>query len=367
MDMTRLMEAYGVESQICVISDRDDFPDKPPMAHDPVFLNRPIAIGSIGKTWSAMRGVRHEIARFKPDIVHTHLWPADVIGALAVMGTGVKHVSHQHGTSPWFHQSGLKPELRRRVTRALFAMTRPRFIAVSKAVAEYIGAALALADSRFVVVHNGTEMSRFTNGVNRMRPCTAGRLVVGAAGRFAEEKGFDTLFRAVALLRGKGVDVELRLAGDGALRPEYEVLSTDLRIRDRVHFAGLVADMPAFFSSVDVFVLPARSSEGFPVVIVESLASGTPVIATDIGGAREAIFDGESGFLVPAEDPAVIADRLLQITNDPGQIARMGAAARRLAEEQFDSARQVDRVIDIYLQLLNRGTAGASGSRLDDE
>ncbi|MDQ6805765.1 MAG: glycosyltransferase family 4 protein [Actinomycetota bacterium] len=159
------------------------------------------------------------------------------------------------------------------------------------------------------------------------------RLVTVA--RLSPEKGIDDLVRAVAIMRDDGVDVTLEIAGDGDHRAELEALTRDLRLADRVRFAGFVPHGPRLISMLDhgdVFVLPSRS-EGLPHSLVEAMARALPVVATAVGGIPALLGDG-GGVVVPIGDPEALAAALTELTHDPARSTELSsrslATARRM-------------------------------------
>ena len=161
-------------------------------------------------------------------------------------------------------------------------------------------------------------------------------------------KGVDVLLDALALTRGPARVV---LIGDGtegdALRRQCHRLGLD----ERVEFRPLPWDERAadLMWAFDALVLPSRL-EGFPVTIAEAMLAGLPVIATDVGSVREAVLPGETGWIVPPEDPAALAAAIDELVADPDAARRMGARARQLAAEQF----RIDATVEAYLALYRR-------------
>jgi len=183
-----------------------------------------------------------------------------------------------------------------------------------------------------------------------------GSSVVGFAGRFVEEKGFDILFRALPILRAAVPDIHLVYAGEHRIAYEdfYErcrsLLGPD---RDRVTFLGLVRDrdrLAQFYAMCDAFVLPSRS-DSFAAVQVEALLSGTPVVATDIPGAREVVRRTGMGTLVAPEDPRALAEGIVDVLARRADLVR----SRDEIERIFDAGRSIDE----YEALLERLATGA--------
>ena len=183
------------------------------------------------------------------------------------------------------------------------------------------------------VIPYGVDLERF-RPVPRERN---GSVTIGAVSRLSPEKGFGHLLRAVALVRDRGVALEVILAGDGPSRASLERLAADLGLRERVAFAGEVAheDVPAVLARLDVAAMPS-TWEGFGVSAIEASAMELPVVASDIHGIPDVVLDGETGILVPPASPAALADAIERLARDAPLRRAMGAAGRSFVERNYD-------------------------------
>jgi colanic acid/amylovoran biosynthesis glycosyltransferase len=215
--------------------------------------------------------------------------------------------------------------------------------------------ALGCPAGRIVVHRMGVDCRRFVPGALRARRSRV-RLVTVA--RLVEKKGVEDALRALAKLRGSGVETELRVAGDGPLRRSLEAMARELGLGDVVRWLGTVrhGELPALLAGSDVFLGPSRMAddgdeEGIPVAIMEAMASGLPVVATTHSAIPELVENGRSGWLVPERDPDALAARLAQLAGDPDARAAMGRAGRARVLEEFDAARLTDRLLNLYAQV----------------
>jgi glycosyltransferase involved in cell wall biosynthesis len=163
-------------------------------------------------------------------------------------------------------------------------------------------------------------------------------------------KGQRTLLRACA-----GLDVSVVLVGadleqGGAYRQLLEREAAELGMADRVLFAGYRADAPALLRSFDVFALPS-TIEGLPLVVLEAMAAGVPVVATPVGGVGELVRDGETGLLVPPEDPDALAAALRRLLAEPETARRLTEAAGAHVAERFSERVMCERVLAVYEDL----------------
>jgi glycosyltransferase involved in cell wall biosynthesis len=140
------------------------------------------------------------------------------------------------------------------------------------------------------------------------------------------------------------------LVGDGRFREALIAHARAAGIADRVRFSGGLADVRPALAAADVFV-QASDEEGLPVAVLEAMAMGVPVVATDVGGTREAVNDGVTGLLVPARDAAALAAAVVRLMDDSGLAARFGTFGRKRVAEEFSSDRELALTEDVYRRL----------------
>jgi glycosyltransferase involved in cell wall biosynthesis len=212
-------------------------------------------------------------------------------------------------------------------------------IAASRAVAQQV------CNAQARVIYAGIEIpetSRSGSGTGR---------VLGVAGRLAPVKGIAYLIRALVWLRQEFPDVRLEIAGDGPQRPALESEAVTLGLTGAISFLGWREDLPSLFSRWDVFVQPSLE-EAFPVVTLEAMAAGLPVVATNAGGLPELVQDAETGLLVPPEDPPALADALRKLLADPVLRRAMGRAGHVRVRERFSVHRMTDEITQVYEDIL---------------
>ena len=289
-------------------------------------VGRPVGIpynGSVAPVCvsaSSARRVRRELRGFAPDIVHAHepLIPGTGLFATLASPAPVVGTFHAFAERAVLY-SAVAPVLRR-VWRRLAAR-----LAVSRASAGFV-------ERRFGdgvrVVPNGTELERF-QGVSPA-PLPEGSAVL-FVGRLEPRKGLSVLVKALPALLRRRPDAFLVVVGDGPERDVVRRLPQEMR--ERVLMEGRVPDdaLPSYHAGADVFCAPAVGGEGFGIVLVEAMAAGLPVVASDIPGYREVVRDGAEGVLVPPGDPEALAAAIAALLDDPLYARQLGEAGRQRA------------------------------------
>ena len=167
--------------------------------------------------------------------------------------------------------------------------------------------------------------------------------VFGSVARLAPAKSFGDLIRAFAIVRNSVPNAELLLVGDGPEREQLEALTCDLNVAEVVRFVGAQADVVPYLAAMDVFVLSSKR-ESLGLVIPEAMASGLPVIVTDLPGPRRVVADGEAGLLVPPENPPELAAAMIRLASDPAQRKKLAETGLKQAA-LFDSGTVVDQLL----------------------
>ena len=183
------------------------------------------------------------------------------------------------------------------------------------------------------VVYNGVHQD---SGVPRydFSKDHPGKKVVFSAGRMSEQKGFDDLIKAAAILRRRREDVVFCIAGEGRLRLRLENLVRERGLKDTVFFVGFHEDIHPFLKGCDLFVLSSLF-EGMPNVVMEAMAMGKAVVATDVNGVRELMVDGETGKIIPTKRPDILAETIHSLIDDEDKLNAFGSAGLRRVREQF--------------------------------
>jgi glycosyltransferase involved in cell wall biosynthesis len=262
------------------------------------------------------------LVRLKPDVFHANLispWAGQMAIFLALLVPGIRVVAVEQLPSP------PKNETQRRLKR-LTAKRLSAHVAVGESSAREIERLLGLRAGSVRTIHNGVPdfpRRSYDRRVNSLP-------VIGAIGRFEPQKGFDVLLRALPRVP----EAHVVLVGDGAERERLELLAGELGIHERVHWHGWSDESRVYLPTFDVFALPSRF-EGFPLVVLEAMLAELPVVASDVGSVAEAVLDGQTGLLVPPDDPDTLARALRELLKERGRRRAMGAQGRSLVLERF--------------------------------
>jgi len=222
-------------------------------------------------------------------------------------------------------------------------------------------------DCRVLGIPNSIDLGRFKPGSDapesRESRRFGARHVVVIVGHLSRIKGYPAFLRAASRVARDLDGCAFVAVGDETTdkgcRADLERLVRELGIRSSVHFLGWRNDVPEVLRAADVMALPSLD-EGLPLAVLEAMACARPVVATPVGGVPEAVVDGETGILVPPDDPEALAAALLRLLRDPELGRRMGEAGRRRVEAHFSLDRFVERVQALYDELLDGPAAARS-------
>jgi len=304
----------------------------------------------------AVRAVRRLMSGHRSALVHTHMAKAGAVGRIAARSLPDRprtvHTFHGHVLDGYFRRGAERAfiELERRLARSTDVL-----VAVSGEIRDTLLALRIGKPSQYHVIPLGLDLGPLLevdapSGVLRGSLGLASDVpLVGVIGRLVPIKDHATLLSAMGRLEG----VHLAVIGDGELRAGLEARVRAAGLGDRVHFTGWRYDLAHTLADLDAVVLTSRN-EGTPVALIEALASGRAVVATDVGGVRSVVVDGETGILVPAGDAPAVATALKRVLGSQALRARLGASGRQHVRERFDQQRLVDDMRALYRELLLR-------------
>ncbi len=337
---------------VIALTDVTDF-RKRVLRDDVQFISLAKAPGHAVKLYPRLFRLFREL---RPEIVHTrNLAALEAVVPAWAAGVPVR-IHGEHGRDIGdFDGSNRKLQWVRRLYRPFVT----HYIAVSADLERYLTSTIRVPAAQVDQIYNGVDARRFHPEAREREPIAGcpfrdPRLwLVGSVGRMHAVK--DPLNLARAFIRAFESDqscqarLRLIMIGDGPLRAEAQSLLNRAGLADRAWLPGERSDVPAILRGLDCFVLPSRG-EGISNTILEAMASGLPVIATDVGGNNELVESGRTGELVPAANAEALAQRLLDYLRDPGSARSVGAAGRKRIERHFT----LDAMVQSYQGLYDR-------------
>lgn len=319
------------------------------------FQGLDIASGFSVSALTRLRGLLSDV-----QILHMHGARAALFGRLAWLSMPrdrrPRSVYSIHGfAAP--HYSFPRKQVLLGIER-LLAPATDWWVCVSHAESQALLSAGIVDPTRVQVIWNGIDTARFTpehtsrSEVREELGLGADAYIAITICRLFRPRDFGTLltaFRDVVLKVGSA---HLLIVGDGPLRAEVESQVQALRLSSHVHLLGMRRDVPRVLQASDVLVLSSKGWEGLPLTVLEAMASALPVVASDVGGTREAVQDGETGYLYSPGDATQLAALLQRLALDPTLAAEMGRKGLARAREHFDVARMVRETAALYEQLV---------------
>ena len=285
-------------------------------------------------------------------IVHTHTSKAGVLGRLAGRLAGVPASVHTfHGNIFEGFFGPVASSLFLLLERAMAKFT-DRFVAISRRNLSYFVRRGIAPWEKFRLIYNGVDLERFRpvdKGAARRALGLSQGPVVGTVAALVPVKGLEYLLEAAHIVRSEVPEVVLTIAGGGALEGTLRRRAKDLGVE--VRFLGPRKDVSLVLSALDVFVLPSLS-EGMGLSLMEAMAAGLPVVATEVGGVPELVVDGETGVLVPPGDPDALAGAILDCIGDREKAVEMGRRGKERVCALFSLPRMIQEHEALYEELL---------------
>jgi len=291
--------------------------------------------------------LREELRRARPDAVHLHGYFCGTFGRLVAPSLGIPWIyslySHYEDVYSWRHYAAER----------WLSKTRGLVVACSEVVRDFAVNRCGVSADKVMVNYEGVDVPPQAAWITREAalrqfgiPLEA--TVIGTVTRFYPGKNVQLLIRACATLPKH---VHVLIAGDGPQETALKALSAELGLADRIHFCGLLKDVSPALVAMDVFVQMSRVREGFSMALVEAMGFGKPIVATAVGGNKEAV-SSETGWLVPSDDVAAMRAAFEAALSDRKQLARMGQASRERYLSRFTGRHMVQGMERAYERLI---------------
>ena len=293
--------------------------------------------------------------RLRIDIVHAHDFYTNIFGTTAATLAGVKaRIASRRETE------GIRSPAKRWIERRAFDAASA-VIANADAIRTHL-IEEGLRQEKVITIHNGIDIDRIAEGANIDRAEVLRQLNLPNGLRFVTivanmrhvMKDQATFLRAAQEVRLAVPDSGFILAGEGEQLASLNALATELGLHDCAFFIGRCAHVPQLLGISEVCVLSSKGVEGFSNSILEYMAAARPVVATDVGGAREAVKESVTGYVVEPEDFSTMAARIISLLRDPEEAENMGLRGKQRVLEQFSCGVQLSKVESLYDKLLSR-------------
>lgn len=350
VNIVNRMPAKRYRHAIVCLTNADDFANRitVPGVHVVQLHKKPgHDVAVYWRLWKTLRLLR-------PDIVHTRNLAALEMQAITLFLPGIKRVHGEHGRD--MHDldgSNRKYNFLRKMLQPLIH----RYIAVSKDLSYWLETVVGIQSDKIEQIYNGVDTERFfaSDEKNCQLAITgfldSESIVVGAVGRLAEVKNQRSLVLAISLiLKAKpelAESLRVVLVGDGPMNNELRQLVETLSLKNSVWLPGDRKDIPELLRLMDIFVLPSLA-EGISNTVLEAMATGLPVVATNVGGNPELIEEGYNGLLVDVDDPQQLAEAILTLVNDPVLREKMGINGSDRVRQVFDWHNTVSEYVSVY-------------------
>jgi glycosyltransferase involved in cell wall biosynthesis len=298
---------------------------------------------------SVLVRLRKLMKKVRPDVLHTYLLHANVLGRIVGRLVGIPVII---GSERTIGQVGPCGRLATKLSNPLTNAVEVN----SELGARSIAIDLGVPPNKIEVVRSGVDLKKFGHSTNR----AAIRSQIGLKkdqhlvlyiGRLRAVKGIEYGLRAFAAAQSQLSSMHMALAGEGELLGHLKNIVRELNVSDHVTFLGVRNDLPDLLSAADSVLMPSLN-EGFPRTAIEAMAAGKPIIATNVGGTSEAIIDGETGILIPAKDIEVMTSTLLRLVNDKDLQLKLGEAGRQRSRNNYSVNNYVTRLDELYRKLL---------------
>lgn len=282
----------------------------------------------------------------KIDIIHTHNPSPHFYGAIAGFLTGLPVIHTKHGRN-------YPSEIKKVWLNKISSLLSNKIVAVSQNAAEVCLAVEKIPAAKVMVILNGVDTDRFCVAGNDDEE-KDGVVNIGIVARLSTEKDHQTLLSACKLLTEQTTSFHLEIIGDGPLRSELVGTVKSLGLGKFITFSGMRHDVYELLRNLDIFVL-SSTTEGISLTLLEAMATELPVVATGVGGNTEVVIDGETGYIVPPQNPEEMASKLLLLINDKCLRCEMGIKGRERVVANFSIVETARKYEELYREVLSKG------------
>jgi sugar transferase (PEP-CTERM/EpsH1 system associated) len=290
----------------------------------------------------------------RPDIACTYNW-GGIEGIPASRMGGIKTIIHsEHGFDA---EEIYRQKLRRIFIRRLLLEKCDKIIAVSRFIRRWLAETVKISKEKIAYMPNGCDLKIFYPGKDTEKRRSLGveerDIVIGSVGSLKEMKGFDELVTAFAKIAKERDSLKLLLIGDGPQKDGLKRLAENLGVAKKTIFTGEIIETAFLYRAMDIFVLPSLA-ENFPIALLEAMATGLPIVATDVGDVRYMLDEENGGVIVKVKDAPAISRGVEYLLDDRTEAIRRSGFARKRVEELFSLDRMAAAYGSLYLKAIEQ-------------
>jgi glycosyltransferase involved in cell wall biosynthesis len=344
-NLCRTIDRSQFEISVLCLRERGCFAADVEALGIPVYLLEQKASGA---DYLAFLKVARLLKQLQTDVIHTHNTQPFFDGTLGALLAGVKTIIHTD------HARSFPDKTRYMVAEWLMSQFAYKVVGCSEHTSRQLIKYEKISRKKIVTIPNGIDGSRFQITIDKQQKrnelgITKSGLILGVAVRLSEQKGITYLLKAMPTILNNHPNTTLVIAGDGDLKSELEAEAITLGVADSVIFAGARKDIPELLKLFDIYVMPSLW-EGLPMIILEAMAAGCPIVATDVGGNESAITQNVSGILIGAAKPDQLAEAVNSLLGS-GELRREIASNALLRFNAMFSAKIMTRQYErLYLR-----------------
>jgi len=280
----------------------------------------------------------------KPDIVHTRNLTSLECQVVALLAGVKRRIHGEHG----WDSPQAKNHNKSKKIRKLLSIFVKRYVALSIEGCLYLQNEINIKKEKINHICNGVDVERFQPVINEL---TSNKLEILTVGRLATVKNQILLLEGLAIVLKQNRNINVTIVGEGACRQELEEYINTHQLQDNCQLLGDRTDIPSLMQKADVFVLPSLA-EGISNTILEAMASGLPIVATNVGGNPELVFPDENGRLFESNSPEELSQIMLEYLNDAQLIKKHGISSRKMAVNQFSINTMAEKYKELYLNIM---------------
>jgi glycosyltransferase involved in cell wall biosynthesis len=346
------LDAHGVQSRVCVLQSRLGNPIAGELVKRGIAVDL-IQVDNLHSINQILRLFRY-IRRFHPDIIHTQLETSDILGSIISRVSGIPSVCTLHTLSA--PSKKRTSRLRKKLHNLCLRLFCDKIIAVSDVTRQHF-IKLGISSNKLITLYNGIDLTRFNNtgilpNVRKiLLDLNEDDIVLITVAVLREPKGIQYMIRAFSSLLDKFSNAHYVIVGDGEYRKPLEELARTLGVADRVRFLGYKENIPELLSTSNLFVFPTLN-DALPTVLLEAMATGLPIVASEIGGVPEILVHEKNGLLVPPANVSCLIDACDRLLSDRKLASRLSEAGREVIIQRFNIHQQVDTLKGLYFQLV---------------